>query len=142
MKGEDRISQITSPLFTPESGDRMRLVRQKMLLDQAELGDLLGISQQQVSKVEQGKISQVTFTLARFKAVFGKFYTFILFGTQVSSDNWSQVRRQYWDVRLRVRRNREPGSGAHRRGAKGTATIEETRDALEFQLKQSDKKGS
>lgn len=139
-KGDDRIAQITSPLFTPESGDRLRLVRMKMLLDQKELGDLLGISQQQVSKIEQGKTTQVAFTLARFKAVFGKFYTFILFGTVVSSDNWGLVTSRYYDFRFRVRR--KPGSGAHRIGAKGTATIEETKDALEFQSNQSGKKGS
>lgn len=139
--GQDKLDQIVTPILSEEMGTRLKLVRMKMLLDQREMGDLLGISQQQMSKLEAGKLDQAGFTLARFKAVFGKFYTFILFGSQVSSDNWGYVRKRYWDVKLKVRRKQ--GSGAWKKqNTQGSATEAEVSEGLRSLQGSSGKKGS
>lgn len=108
-KGQDRLDQLTSPKFSADAGSRFRMIRMKMLVDQAEIGELLGISQQQVSKLEKGHLEHVGFSTARFKAVFGKWYTFVLFGTDFPELNPAHIHQKYWDTRLRIQR--KPGSG-------------------------------
>lgn len=113
-RGQQRFDQHVAPIFGKEAGVRMSLVRMKMLMDQKELGDLLGVSQQQVSGLETGRITQAPFTLARLKAVFDLHYAYILTG--VRGEAWAidanYIRLKYYDFRHRVRR--KPGSGLHK----------------------------
>ena len=51
-KLQDRVEQCVTPILTNEGGDRLRLIRMMMKLDQFELGAMLGLSQQQVSALE------------------------------------------------------------------------------------------
>lgn len=117
----ERIEANVSPIFTPEAGDRFRLIRMTMLIDQAEMGELLGLSQQQISFLERGRIEHPPFTLALLRATVGEYWTFILFGTgrgQELDARGGFVKQKYWHTRLKIRR--KPGSGAHRIGAKGS----------------------
>jgi transcriptional regulator with XRE-family HTH domain len=114
-RGQQRFDQHVAPIFGKEAGVRMSLVRMKMLMDQKELGEVLGISQQQVSALESGRMTQAPFTLARLKAVFDLHYAYILTG--VRGETWTieanYIRLKYYDFRHRVRR--KPGSGLHRK---------------------------
>lgn len=105
----ERVENRVAPLFSAEVGQRMQLVRMKMLLDQAQLGELLGTSQQQISKLERGHIEQAPFTLGRLRAVFGRNFHFILFGSDADAWNVRQIKKTFWDTKLRIRR--KEGSG-------------------------------
>jgi transcriptional regulator with XRE-family HTH domain len=105
----EMFASISTPIFTAEMGDRMALARMKMLLDQRELGTRLGISQQQVSKLEQGKVRvlEKPFTLEQFLKVFGKSSSFVLFGT--GEDNFPRsIRLTYWEEKSAAKGNRVP----------------------------------
>lgn len=100
----------TCPFFDEESGSRFALVRMRMLMDQRSMGELLGVSQQQISQLERGRLAQPPFNMARFKAVFGDFYSFVLLGSQPKREmNPSYVTRLYWETKLKTRRKQ--GSG-------------------------------
>ena len=103
-KDKENKDAFVSPIFDAHAGERMRLVRMKRLWDQAELGEQLGISQQQVSGIESGKVRHVEFTMERFKAVFGATHKHILYSTYMGQFTPSQIHKTYWETRLRLRR--------------------------------------
>lgn len=109
MSSIEKMEHHLFPGFDPDIGSRMRLVRMKMLMSQAEAGELLGCSQQQLSKLESGHLKQAPFTLARMKAVFGVETKFILLGTGGFHSSVGYVHRTYWKTRLQ--KERKPGSG-------------------------------
>lgn len=110
MSKQDRLYQKLTPIFDPDLGKRMGIIRMKMLMDQTELGQLLAVSQQMISNLESGK-TRVTdsFNYARFKAIFGDFTSYIMNGADSSSINPAYIRQRYWETKLKTRR--KPGSG-------------------------------
>ena len=107
----ERIEHRVIPLVDSNMGSRFRMVRQKMKMDQGEIAELLGSNQKQISNLEIGRLEHAPFTLGRMRAVFGKNFHFILFGTgDANYWNGAQINRDYWHERLKVRR--KPGSGA------------------------------
>lgn len=105
-----QIEEHVRPIFNADSGARLELIRMKMLMSQGELAELLGTSQQQISKLERGHLDQAPFTLARLRAVIDTHFHFILFGSG-PADQWSvrKIHTEYWKHRLKTRRI--PGSG-------------------------------
>jgi transcriptional regulator with XRE-family HTH domain len=102
MVPKKRIESIVTPIFTPGMGDRLRIVRMMLLLDQAQLAHHLGVSQQTISNLEMGKqaIMRKPFTLARFQATFGHHANFILFDTQKEKYNRRVITDRYWETKL------------------------------------------
>ena len=104
---ENQLAAVVQPLIDSEAGERMELVRMKMLLDQKEMAELLGVTQQQLSRLERGQVKCSGITLARFKAVFKRSFSFILFGQGEGIDR-REVTARYWDTRLRIKRKYGP----------------------------------
>lgn len=70
----------------------------RMLIDQSELGRLLGISQRTVCEVEVGKRAVVkSLTLARFKAILGQHSGFVLIGSGSEKYNMGSIKSLYWE---------------------------------------------
>lgn len=96
-----RLEMQVSPIFTPEMGKRMADIRMKMLLDQKALGLVFGISQQQISQLERGRLTHPPFTLAQFRAVFGEYTAFILYGSKAETIPRALIAKTYWRSKLR-----------------------------------------
>lgn len=105
----EKLEHAVKPVFDDGSGSRLKLVRMKMLMSQAEAAELLGCSQQQLSKLEKGHLETAPFTMARLKAVFGREYKFILTGAGGFHSSPGYVHKTYWKTRLK--KERKPGSG-------------------------------
>jgi len=97
------IQQAVTPIFDRDVGARMATVRMKMLMSQAELGKLLGVSQRVICDLESGHIavSRKPFTLARFQAIFGDHSTYILRGMNAEKYSVGEIRQRYWKRRLK-----------------------------------------
>lgn len=103
----EMLLDATTPIFTKEVGERMALARMKLLWDQKELGEKLGISQQQVGKIESGhRIAERALSTAKFKEVFGDAFMFILFGTGDHRFPENHIRKTYWNHRNSKKGNR------------------------------------
>lgn len=115
-----KTEEHSAPIFLEDAGSRMKRIRMKLLFDQAQLGELLGISQQQISKLESGHLSHPPFTMGRFRAVFGIHADFILLGSDKPS--WwyegsdKAIHKTYWETKLK--KERKPGSGLWKSGLK------------------------
>ena len=94
----ERIAQVTTPVFDAEIGNRMMVARMKLGLGQSELGDLLNVSQQSISKLERGHQAtlETPFTLAQFQSAFGKLWTYVLLGNYADAISLAHVRKEYW----------------------------------------------
>lgn len=101
MKGTQKLFLHVTPIFTPEIGDRMRIVRQRYLWSQAELAERLKISQHQISRLERGllKTLEDPFSLSHFELVFGSAAAFILL--EQNQEKFLS-RRDYWTQRHRL----------------------------------------
>lgn len=109
MAPRPALEMTLRPVFTKESGDRLRLIRMSMLIDQRELALLLGTSQQQISKLESGRLDVAPFTLARMRNVFGDLTQVILIGSDAKMARIipKNVSDRYWFARLvTFRKNR------------------------------------
>lgn len=102
-----------SPIFDKLKGERMRLVRMRQLWEQAELAEMLGLSQKQVSKIEQGKLNHVDITMEKFKTVFGNWHKYILYGTYMGSISPGEIHKRFWETRLRLRRKNKTQFGRY-----------------------------
>lgn len=102
------ITEVTTPIFNAEMGARLRLMRMKLLMDQRELGAKLGIGQQQVSRLESGKIVTLErpFTCAKLREVFGDLYMFILLGRNPERFPSGHIGKAYWDHKNAPKGNR------------------------------------
>jgi transcriptional regulator with XRE-family HTH domain len=98
-----QLHQVLTPIFDEEIGYRMSIARMRMRMDQAELGRLLGVSQQVISKLEQGKIRvpERPFNYARFHAIFGAMTSYILSGAGREKYETGNVKHEYWKHKLK-----------------------------------------
>lgn len=108
-KNQNHLDQVLVPMFDKDSGFRMRLIRMKFLWDQKELARRLGTTQSQICKIERGKQEIPSFTFAQFKAVFDKFYSYILLNVGSEQINMAAIAEKYH--RIKYTENRKPGSG-------------------------------
>lgn len=98
------------PIIDKDAGARLAVVRMKMLMNQAEAADLLGLSQPTYSKLERGFMEVAPFTLAKLRAVFGTNAHFIILGSN-NPESWpfQSAHKEFWKAKLTLRR--KPGSG-------------------------------
>lgn len=109
MAPRPNLDHFLFPKFTPDAGERMRLIRMNMLIDQRELGMMLGTSQQQISKLESGRLEMAPFTYGKMQNVFGELAIVILIGSEAMMARMvpKNVSDRYWFARLvTFRKNR------------------------------------
>lgn len=94
----DRLWEVTTPIFTPDMGSRLRIVRMKKKWSQAQMGDALGISQQQVGRLEAGRIQTMEnpFSTAVLKRVLESHTAFVLFGSNPERYIIPAIKAAYW----------------------------------------------
>lgn len=100
------IENICAPIFDGAMGLRLALMRKRLLMDQTELGDRLGLPQKTISELENGKLSlpRFHFTVARLRGVFPADVDHILFGTGAARYNFGHIESKYFDVKFRKER--------------------------------------
>lgn len=97
----DRLAQITTVVWDREMGQRLCVVRMAMNIDQAQLGQLLGVKQGTISRIERGRMDVcASFNLARLKAVLGDRTAHVLYGNQADKHPSGHISKQYWKTRL------------------------------------------
>lgn len=103
-----RVMETVTPIFDKEMGRRLKFMRMALFLDQAQLGEKLGVTQQMIAKLELGqtKVSRVPIPLIRFYLVFGCATHHILFGSDAKQFNYEQINRKYWIEKDRRKGNR------------------------------------
>lgn len=101
-----KLADSVAPVFDKERGRRMEYMRKARLMDQRELGILLGVTQQMISKLERGvtPVSRVPITLSQLYEVFGCTTHHILFGS--GKFNYEEINRLYWREKDRRKGNR------------------------------------
>lgn len=102
------------PIFDAERGNRLRYMRMKLLLDQRELAEKLGISASTLSDIEKGKlaVSRIPFTLSQFMDIFGDLTSHILLGTGMERHSYGYIAQKFQDHHMK--HTRKPGSGQWR----------------------------
>lgn len=107
-KASDKLWDITTPIFTPAMGQRLKLARMKMLWSQAELGNALGISQQQVGRLEDGRQQTMInpFTTGAMRGALGKHFEFVAFGSRAELYNPASIGAAFWNSRHAPKGNR------------------------------------
>ena len=94
----ERLALAVTPGWTRESGARLKTARMALLIEQEELGRLLGLSQRTISLIETGHRDVVkTLTLARLQAVLGKHTGFVLIGSNADAYISPSIRIKYWE---------------------------------------------
>lgn len=92
-------------LWDRERGQRMALIRMKLIKEQKELARDLGVTQATISRLELGYLKVCeSITVAGLKKAFDKHFGYVAFGSGAERYNRSYISKVYWDTRLRVRR--------------------------------------
>jgi transcriptional regulator with XRE-family HTH domain len=88
-------------LFNPEMGRRLTNARKFKGWSQAELGEMLYVSQRTLCNIERGIVrTSDRFTLGRFLAVTGEAAEYILFGSHRERFERKSVHINFWKHRL------------------------------------------
>jgi transcriptional regulator with XRE-family HTH domain len=100
VKKRKTLESVCTPIFDKEMGERMKLMRMRLLIDQAELGERLGVSRSVISRLEKGhlRVPEAPFTLERLMEVFGKTTSFLVYGTNPENFNPKYIASKYWSV--------------------------------------------
>lgn len=103
---QEQMERICHPRFDRDTGLRMTHVRVHMLMDQKELGFMLGVSQQQISKLETGRVALAPFSIATMRAVFSHYLVYILFGQSIPG--WDPRKRFSTYLNRRLKTEADP----------------------------------
>lgn len=100
-----QVYEVSTPIFTPEMGHRMMFMRERLMLDQAQLAEKLGTQQQTISKLERGiqPTTRAPFSIARMQDVFGDTLLHILLGTGLDRFNYGLIHNRYLTEKQRLR---------------------------------------
>lgn len=92
-----KIYAVSTPIFTPEMGERMKMMRERLLLDQRQLAEKLGTNQQTISKLELGIqcTTRSPFTIEKMFEVFGDTILHILLGTGYDRFSYGHIHDKY-----------------------------------------------
>jgi transcriptional regulator with XRE-family HTH domain len=104
---QSRLKQAMTPLWTKEMGHRLRIARMKQGRSQLEFAALLSteahpVSQQQIARVENGRMDRIGVTWARLEAVLGTQLSYVLIGAGAALYNERLIHRRYWDLRMKT----------------------------------------
>lgn len=99
------IDEVLAPMFGPEAGRRFELMRKKRLLDQSQLAEKLGVSQQTISRIETGKLHVCDLlTFAKLRVVFEGDVHFILLGTGAERHSANFICQRYHEFKYVINR--------------------------------------
>ena len=103
-----QLCENVTPIFDKEIGYRMKFMRMALLMDQEQLGERLGVSQQMIAKLELGQThtSRKPITLSKLYSVFGCAVHHILFGHNKDAYNYNEINHKYWTEKDRRKGNR------------------------------------
>lgn len=98
-----------TPIFTPDMGQRMKLVRAKMKMSQTEFAEKLGISQKGVSQLERGnlRVMQRPVSVKVLQTVVGKELFFVIKGAGMERFSQQFIWSEYWKSRFKKQRARK-----------------------------------
>lgn len=96
---QERLHAVVTPLWDLEMGQRLRLMRMMLLLDQTALGNFLGLSQRRVSDIENGHMRLVPVTIARLEAVFGDRVGYILLNSAPERFSPTHIYTKYLETK-------------------------------------------
>jgi transcriptional regulator with XRE-family HTH domain len=106
MEAKTKWQEICAPIFDKAMGERLALMRMKMLMDQKELADILGIDQHTVSDLEKGRLGvpRTPFTVKLLKDIFAGDMGYILYGTNSERYNANLIQSRWHHERFTARR--------------------------------------
>jgi transcriptional regulator with XRE-family HTH domain len=96
--------EILTPIFDGRIGHRLKVARMRLHLDQVEMSMLLGIAQQQLSKLERGHLRYGHFTLAQLSDATGKFFAYVMTGEGREWIENPEYIQKYWQHRMAQRK--------------------------------------
>lgn len=70
-----------TPIFDAEMGRRLANARKVMKLSQTELGEILGMSQSDIHRLEHGKIAYIPLSTQQFKDALTEHFDYIFRGS-------------------------------------------------------------
>jgi transcriptional regulator with XRE-family HTH domain len=96
-----RLKHALTPLWDQAMGWRLKIARERMLVTQGELAELLStpgakISQQQIAKIEDARSVRLNVSWARLDAVMGPHVGFVLIGKDASLYQDQKWGKRYW----------------------------------------------
>lgn len=108
---QTKLKTVLTPIWDREMGRRLAIARMKQGRKQAELATLLStpghpISQQQIAKVEGGRLERLDVTWARIEAVLGKHAGYVLIARDAALYDEQAIAMNYHDMRQRALRKR------------------------------------
>lgn len=99
---------LLTPIITKEIGNRIRGIRLYFLvLTQSELAEKLGISQQNLARLENGKTKKTGVSIETFRSVFKGHFNFVFYGMNndryyssriEKDDTGKQCVRHFWNL--------------------------------------------
>lgn len=104
------LEESCTPIFDAATGRRLRMMRMKILMDQSELGEALGLSQKTISHLENGMlpISRVGPSVSKYREVFGTHTDYVLLGTGAAQYNFDTIMSRFDDRRKTGRKSKSP----------------------------------
>ena len=112
----ERIWEIATPIFTPDMGMRLKIARMKLKWSQAEMGERLGVSQQQIGRIESGRIQTMEnpFSAAVLRDALRAHTNYVLFNSNADLYDYVKIKAAYWEARDATKGNRShTGGHAH-----------------------------
>jgi transcriptional regulator with XRE-family HTH domain len=93
-----KLCETVTPIFDKDRGQRLKHMRQALLLDQKQLAHKLGTHQQMIAKLELGqiKVGRTPIRLLDLYKVFGAATHHILFGADAEKYNYVEINQRYW----------------------------------------------
>lgn len=93
---QERLHAIVTPLWDFEMGQRLKLMRMMLHLDQTRLGDYLGVSQKTISDIENGRTRLAPFSVGRLEGMFGDRVGYILLNSSPERFSPTTIVTKYW----------------------------------------------
>lgn len=110
---QERLYQITAPLWDADMGKRLQLMRMMLLIDQTALGAYLGTSQKMISEIERGERKFCpAITVSRLEGMFGDRLGYILFNSSPERFSPAEIGRKWKEIKEATKGDRRtPRSG-------------------------------
>lgn len=103
--------EVCTPIFNAQMGSRLRLMRMRKYLDQAQLGELLALPQKTISDLETGRLAipRYAFTVEKLREVFEDDTSFILYGSNSTRYNSVAIQTRYHEAKFQKERLYQSG---------------------------------
>lgn len=110
-----RLAEVVTPVMDRHRGRRLEFMRKKLFMDQKQLAERFGVTQQTISRLERGQIpvARIPVSLGSFYRVFGVLVNHILFGDE--QFNYNEINGLYWREKDKKKGNRVPRKPYHKK---------------------------